>query len=86
MGKGLQGYQTKESVCPAVNAVDGVDNADVPQTRAIHCNVAGTYKMDFGYSSASVDMVLLAGVTYPFSIINIRTDEVMDVGDITLLY
>lgn len=68
--------------------VNGTNNtSDFTRTRAIHCNVADTYRLKF-IRGNEVNMVLNAGILYPYSVVNVLTtsDTAIDTGDITLLY
>ena len=91
MAKGVQDFQVKESLSPALKAVDvnASSGAKFDPTRAIHISVAATYRLYFSSDSASsFDMYLNDGATYPYSLVNITTTGPATVAAnaVTLLY
>ena len=91
MAKGIQDFQVKESLSPALKAIDAStkSSAAFDPTRAIHVSVAATYRLYFSSDSASsFDMYLNDGATYPYSLVNITTTgPATDAANaVTLLY
>jgi|TARA_R100001480_G_scaffold141185_1_gene138491 hypothetical protein len=91
MAKGIQDFQVKESLSPALKAVDANTNGTnaFDPTRAIHVSTAATYRLYFSSDSASsFDMYLNDGATYPYSLVKITTtgDAAVTANHVTLLY
>ena len=94
MSRGIQNFQAKESLAPALSAVDAQDKsgAKFDATRAIHVSAAATYRVYFASdnvtSDSYVSIYLNDGATYPYCIVNIKTSAGATVGDndVTLLY
>ena len=91
MAKGIQDFQVKESLSPALKAIDAStkSSAVFDPTRAIHVSVAATYRLYFSSDSASsFDMYLNDGATYPYSLVKITTTGAAAVtaNHVTLLY
>ena len=95
MSRGIQNFQAKESLAPALSAVDAQDKsgAHFDATRAIHVSAAATYRLYFASDNDLgdknyVSIYLNDGATYPYCIVNIKTSAGATVGDndVTLLY
>jgi len=89
MAKGIQDFQVKESLSPALKASNIAATTVFDPTRAIHVSTAATYRIYFSSDSASsFDLYLNDGATYPYSIVKITTtgDAALSSGDVTLLY
>ena len=94
MARGIQNFQAKESLAPALSAVDAnsKSSAKFDATRAIHVSTAATYRVYFASDNITSDsyenLYLNDGATYPYCIVNIKTSAGATVGDndVTLLY
>ena len=94
MARGIQNFQAKESLAPALSAVDAnsKSSAKFDATRAIHVSTAATYRVYFASdnvtSDSYVSIYLNDGATYPYCIVNIKTSAGATVGDndVALLY
>ena len=94
MPKGIQDFQVKESLSPALKAVDANSKGTgaFDATRAIHVSTAATYRVWFSgdtiVSTAYKDLYLNDGATYPYSLIKITTTgaSAVTAGAVTLLY
>jgi hypothetical protein len=64
-------YSEQEALNAAYVAVRAASSADFSPCRAIHCNTAGTYGFKFREATDVVDMTLVAGLVYPFSVIRV---------------
>lgn len=60
---------------PAIGTVEmtGTSNIRNSAFRAIHCNIAGTYRITFLDGSVG-DFILAAGVYYPYRAMKVTTD------------
>ena len=89
MAKGIQDFQVKESLSPALKASNIAATTEFDPTRAIHVSTAATYRIYFSSDVASpFDLYLNDGATYPYSIVKITTtgDAALSSGQVTLLY
>ena len=96
MTKGVQDFQVKESLSPAIKAVDvnASSGAKLDPTRAIHISVAARYRCFFSnvpYVDSSTNYVSLYlndGATYPYSLVNILTSagSTISADNVALLY
>ena len=80
---------TEASVRAAIlGTARAADTAAFTETRGIHCNEGGGYKLTFVNNPAAVTMQLTSGVFYPYALTNIidSDDSAPTVTAITLIY
>lgn len=64
-------YTGQEALNPAYVAVRAASSGDFVPCRALHCNTSGTYGLKFREATDVVDMTLVSGLLYPFSVIRV---------------